>query len=74
MVLAVACDILIPSCDNDYVTNMRLWAAQSSSELDLKHFSEGDYIGAVKAKVLSENISKVLYPSDEDSRNLCACC
>jgi starch phosphorylase len=31
----------------------------------LQEFSQGDYVGAVVAKVYSENISKVLYPSDE---------
>lgn len=65
LVLAMACDILIPGYGSGYVTNMRLWAAQSSSELNLEHFSHGDYARAVEAKVLSENISKVLYPSDE---------
>jgi starch phosphorylase len=65
VVLAMACDILIPSYGTDFVTNMRLWAAQSSSDLNLARFSQGDYIGAVQAKVLSESISKVLYPSDE---------
>jgi starch phosphorylase len=65
VVLAMACDFLIPGYGGEYVTNMRLWTAQSSSDLNLAHFSQGDYIGAVQAKVLSENISKVLYPSDE---------
>jgi glycogen phosphorylase len=65
IVLAMACDILIPSFGTEYVTNMRLWTALSSSDLNLAHFSQGDYVGAVQAKVLSENISKVLYPSDE---------
>jgi starch phosphorylase len=65
IVLAMACDILIPGSGADYVTNMRLWTAQSSREFNLQEFSQGDYVGAVEAKVLSENISKVLYPSDE---------
>ncbi len=65
VVMAMACDILIPGYGNDYVTNMRLWSAQSSREFNLEHFNQGDYIGAVEAKVNSENISKVLYPSDE---------
>ena len=64
-VMAMACDILIPGYGDAYVTNMRLWAAQSSREFNLENFNQGDYIGAVEAKVLSENISKVLYPSDE---------
>jgi len=65
VVIAVACDILIPGYGDDYVTNMRLWAARSSREFNLTHFNQGDYIGAVEAKVLGETISKVLYPSDE---------
>jgi starch phosphorylase len=65
VVMAMACDILIPGFGDDYVTNMRLWAAKSSREFNLDEFNQGDYIGAVEAKVMSENISKVLYPSDE---------
>ncbi|MGB7919035.1 MAG: glycogen/starch/alpha-glucan phosphorylase [Desulfobacterales bacterium] len=65
VVMAVACDILIPGYGDDYVTNMRLWAARSSREFNLTHFNQGDYIGAIEAKVLGETISKVLYPSDE---------
>ncbi|NLD39080.1 MAG: glycogen/starch/alpha-glucan phosphorylase [Desulfatiglans sp.] len=64
-VMAMACDILIPGYNNSFVTNMRLWSAQSSREFNLEYFNQGDYIGAVQAKVTSENISKVLYPSDE---------
>lgn len=64
-VLAMASDILIPGYQGDYVTNMRLWIAQSSAEFNLQEFSHGDYARAVEAKVLSENISKVLYPCDE---------
>jgi glycogen phosphorylase len=65
IVLALACDTLIPAYESEYVTNMRLWTALSSRGFNLQEFSQGDYIGAVEAKVLSENISKVLYPSDE---------
>jgi glycogen phosphorylase len=65
VVMAMACDILVPGFGDEYVTNMRLWAAQSSREFNLETFNQGDYIGAVQSKVMSENISKVLYPSDE---------
>ncbi|MGA6924605.1 MAG: glycogen/starch/alpha-glucan family phosphorylase, partial [Desulfosarcina sp.] len=64
-VMAMACDLLVPGYGDDFVTNMRLWRARSSREFDLDEFNQGDYIGAVEAKVLSENISNVLYPSDE---------
>jgi glycogen phosphorylase len=65
VVMAMACDILIPGYGDEHVTNMRLWASKSSREFDLAEFNQGDYIGAVEAKVMSETISKVLYPSDE---------
>jgi glycogen phosphorylase len=65
IVRALACDTLIPGYRSEYVTNMRLWTALSSRGFNLQEFSHGDYVGAVVAKVYSENISKVLYPSDE---------
>jgi glycogen phosphorylase len=65
LVMAMACDFLVPGYADDFVTNMRLWRAQSSREFNLDEFNQGDYIGAVEAKVLSETISSVLYPSDE---------
>jgi glycogen phosphorylase len=64
-VRALACDTLIPGRGADFVTNMRLWIALPSHAFSLQEFSQGDYVGAVVAKVYSENISKVLYPSDE---------
>ncbi len=63
-VMAMACDIMVPGHRNGNVTNMRLWKAISSRDFELEHFNRGDYIGAVQAKVESENISKVLYPND----------
>ena len=63
-VMAMPCDILIPGYGCSHVTNMRLWAAQSSRDFNLTEFNRGDYIGAMHDKVISENISKVLYPND----------
>jgi glycogen phosphorylase len=65
IVLALACDTLVPAYGSEYVTNMRLWTALSSRGFNFQEFSKGEYVGAVEAKVLSENISKVLYPSDD---------
>ena len=65
VVMAVACDVMIPGFGDDFVTHMRLWTAKSSREFNLTHFNQGDYIGALEAKVLGETISKVLYPNDE---------
>jgi len=65
VVMAIACDVLIPGYGNDNVINMRLWRAKASRELDLSSFGKGDYVGAVHNKVSSETISKLLYPPDE---------
>jgi starch phosphorylase len=64
-VMAMACDFLVPGYKNGHVINMRLWTARASRELDMSFFNRGDYITAVKSKVESETISKLLYPSDD---------
>lgn len=67
-IMAMPCDILVPGYGGANVTNMRLWAAQSSRDFNLSEFNRGDYIGAMHDKVMSENISKVLYPNDEQEQ------
>ena len=44
---------------------LRLWRSQAASSFDFEAFNVGDYYRAVDAKVVAENISKVLYPNDE---------
>jgi len=63
-VYAMAYDIPIPGYRNDVVNSLRLWSAKSSREFDLEKFNAGAYIEAVEDKTSSENISKVLYPAD----------
>ncbi|HEX2833470.1 MAG TPA: glycogen/starch/alpha-glucan phosphorylase [Thermoanaerobaculia bacterium] len=63
-VYAMAYDMAVPGYRNDVVNSLRLWAAKSSREFDLEKFNAGDYVEAVEDKNTSENISKVLYPSD----------
>jgi len=46
------------------VNYLRLFSARSSKELDLSTFNEGGYMKAVEKKIISETVSKVLYPSD----------
>jgi starch phosphorylase len=46
------------------VNVLRLYSARSSDEFDMSIFNEGDYLEAVKRKMESETISKVLYPPD----------
>jgi glycogen phosphorylase len=64
-VYAMAFDTPILGYRNDVVNSLRLWAAKSSREFDLRRFNAGDYVRAVEDKNDSENISKVLYPPDD---------
>jgi glycogen phosphorylase len=47
---------------------LRLWRAEATESFDFAAFNVGDYYGAVEQKVISENITKVLYPNDEAVR------
>ncbi|MDB5309225.1 MAG: glycogen phosphorylase [Gemmataceae bacterium] len=47
---------------------LRLWQAQACESFDFQAFNAGDYLGAVTAKVVSENITKVLYPNDASAQ------
>ena len=47
------------------VNTMRLWKAEACKSFNFAKFDRGDYYGAVDDKVISENITKVLYPNDE---------
>ncbi len=61
----MAYDTPVAGYRNDTVNTLRLWSAKSSREFDLARFNAGDYVQAVEDKTLSENISKVLYPRDD---------
>ncbi|HEY6483414.1 MAG TPA: glycogen/starch/alpha-glucan phosphorylase [Steroidobacteraceae bacterium] len=50
---------------NNTANTLRLWSAEAPESFDVAVFNRGDYYGAVNQKVVSENISKVLYPNDE---------
>lgn len=63
-VMAMAYDLPIVGYGAKTVNNLRLWAAKSSHDFDLRYFNEGNYIKAVEDKNYSENLSKVLYPDD----------
>ena len=44
---------------------LRLWKSEAIESFDFQAFNVGDYYRAVDEKVISETISKVLYPNDE---------
>ncbi|MBF0167394.1 MAG: glycogen/starch/alpha-glucan phosphorylase [Alphaproteobacteria bacterium] len=67
-VMAMAYDLPVPGYGGKTVNNLRLWSAKSTREFNLRYFNQGNYIEAVKDKTESENLSKVLYPSDSTAR------
>ncbi|MBN2495733.1 MAG: glycogen/starch/alpha-glucan phosphorylase [Deltaproteobacteria bacterium] len=64
-VIAVPYDVPVPGYRNETVNTLRLWSARAAHSFDLREFNMGEYIAAVEDKVLSENITKVLYPKDD---------
>ena len=63
-VLATPYDTPIPGYRTPTVNTLRLWGARAVQEFDLREFNEGEYIAAIQARAESENICRVLYPSD----------
>ena len=50
---------------NNTANTLRLWQADAPESFDVGMFNRGNYYGAVEKKVISENLSKILYPNDE---------
>lgn len=65
-IIALPYDIPIPGYGVNTVNTLRLWSARAADEFNLQYFNNGDYIGACNDKISSENISKVLYPNDNN--------
>ena len=64
VVIGVPSDMPVVGYNGRTVNYLRLFQARSSEEFDIDIFNRGDYIRAVEQKIASENISRVLYPSD----------
>ncbi len=65
-------DLPIPGYGGRTVNLLRLYSAKASHEFDMEVFNRGGYLEAVQQAVVSETVSKVLYPSDavESGREL----
>jgi len=61
----VAYDTPIPGYHVGTCNILRLWRAEAVESFDFAAFNHGDYYRAVQDKMVSENITKVLYPNDE---------
>ncbi len=67
-VMGVPYDTPILGYKTNTANTLRLWRSEAPESFDFAIFNSGDYYGAVNKKVESENLSKVLYPNDEQAR------
>lgn len=65
VVRGIPCSTPIPGYRTASSAALRLWKAEACETFDLEAFNAGDYMGAVNEKIISETISKILYPKDE---------
>ncbi len=65
MVKGVAYDYPVPGYRSTVTNLLRLWKSEAVESFDFQDFNVGDYYGAVQEKVISETVTKVLYPNDE---------
>lgn len=65
---AVPYDLMLSGADSDGVSVLRLWRASAANVFDMKSFTQGDYMMAMRADNEAELISKVLYPSDDHTQ------
>ncbi len=68
IVAGVPYDTLILGYRTNTANTLRLWRSEAPESFDFAVFNSGDYYGAVNQKVTSENLSKVLYPNDQELR------
>ena len=64
LIIGVPHDVPVVGYGGRTVNLLRLFSARSSSDFDMQVFNTGDYLKALEQKIASENISKILYPSD----------
>lgn len=65
---ASAFDVMIPGYGDTGVSVLRLWRASATTLFDMRSFTQGDYMNAMRDDNQAEVISKVLYPSDDHSQ------
>ena len=65
VVMGVPYDTPVLGYRTHTANTLRLFRAEAPESFDFAVFNRGDYYGAVDQKVRSENLTKVLYPNDE---------
>jgi starch phosphorylase len=65
LIKGIPCDTPVLGFEVNTANTLRLWKAEATESFDFQAFNLGNYYGAVNAKMYSENITKVLYPNDD---------
>ena len=61
--MAIPYDLFVSGYDSEAVSKLRLWKAECPS-FDMSMFNKGDYSKALGRNIISQAITKVLYPND----------
>ena len=62
---AVAYDTPVVGGGGAHANTLRLWSARASQAMHLDDFNRGDHVGALRDRVRTEAVSRVLYPGDD---------
>lgn len=65
-VRAVPYDMPIIGFKTKNISTLRLWQAEAVQSFDFELFNKQEYINASASQILAEDISKVLYPNDDN--------
>jgi len=63
-VIATTHDIPIVGWRAKHVSMLRIWGARATDPVQLTAFNQGDYMGAMAARIRADAITRVLYPGD----------
>ncbi|MEG0249769.1 MAG: glycogen/starch/alpha-glucan phosphorylase [Peptostreptococcus sp.] len=67
-IIADPFDLMISGYKTDAVNVLRLWRAKASGGFNMSLFEKGEYSKSIESKAISESISKLLYPADDNDK------
>ena len=65
VISAIAFDMPVIGGGGAHANTLRLWSARAQTRLSLDAFNRGDHVGALKDRVRTEAVSRILYPGDD---------
>ena len=64
-IIATTHDVPIIGWRGQHANILRLWGARATDPIQLAAFNEGDFVGAMAARIRAESITRILYPNDQ---------